>query len=176
MQIFSNLLFSLQNVKYICHINKLICQFVKYIIMGDFCESEKRKLDKLNKFQLHHRFKRIGWSIVIIAFLLMIAKKFVDEPTWVKPALTNLMIIGLLMVSLAKEKIEDELIVKLRSQSYRLAFIFGVVYSLVQPYIEYGVDYLVNSQKEDSGFSYFQVLLFMLVVQIMFFAQFKRAA
>ncbi len=139
-----------------------------------FCESERRKLDRMNKFQLPHSYKRIGWGIVIVSFLLMIAKKFVDEPTWVKPILTNLMIVGFLLVSLAKEKIEDELIEKLRAQSYRLAFVFGVVYSLVQPYIEYGVDYLLNEEKAEIGFSYFQVLIFMLVVQIMFFNNLKR--
>lgn len=142
--------------------------------MSDFCESEGKRLDKMNKFQLPHRFKRIGWSVVIIAFLLMIAKKFVDEPTWVKPVLTNVMIIGFLLVSLAKEKIEDELITKLRSQSYRLAFIFGVVYSLVQPYVNYGFDVLINQEEASMDFGYFQVLIFMLLVQIMFFANLKR--
>ncbi|MFD2567591.1 hypothetical protein [Pseudotenacibaculum haliotis] len=139
-----------------------------------FCESERKRLDKMNKFQLAHRFKRIGWVIVIIAFVLMIAKKFVDEPSWVKPVLTNLMIVGFLLISLAKEKVEDELIDKLRAQSYRLAFILGVVYSLVQPYVEYGVDYLFNQEKAEMGFSYFQVLIFMLLVQIMFFTNLKR--
>ncbi len=139
-----------------------------------FCESERKRLDKMNKFQLAHRFKRIGWIVVIIAFVLMIVKKFVDEPSWVKPVLTNLMIVGFLLISLAKEKVEDELIDKLRAQSYRLAFILGVVYSLVQPYVEYGVDYLFNQEKAEMGFSYFQVLIFMLLVQIMFFTNLKR--
>jgi hypothetical protein len=142
--------------------------------MTEFCESERKRLEKMNKFQLPNRFKKIGWVVVLIAFALMIAKKFIDEPSWVKPVLTNLMIVGFLLVSLSKEKIEDELIVKLRGQSYRLAFVFGVLYSLVQPYVEYGVEYLINAEEANISFSYFQVLLFMLVVQIMFFAQFKR--
>jgi hypothetical protein len=142
--------------------------------MSKFCESERKRLEKMNKFQLSNRFKKIGWIVVLFAFALMIAKKFVDEPTWVKPILTNLMIVGFLLVSLAKEKVEDELIVKLRAQSYRLAFVLGVLYSLVQPYIEYAVDYLIDGDEASFGFGYFQVLLFMLLVQIMFFAQFKR--
>ena len=142
--------------------------------MSDFCEGERRRLDKLNNFQLPNQYKKIGWYFVLFIFLLMIAKKFVEEPTWVKPVLKNLMIIGFLVISLAKEKIEDELIVKLRSQSYRLAFILGVIYSLVQPYIEYAVDYALNSDNPTMGFSYFQVLIFMLIVQIGFFEQFKR--
>jgi len=148
----------------------------KIYTMSDFCESERKRLDKLNNFQLPNRYKKIGWYFVLFVFILMIAKKFVDEPTWVKPLLRNCMIVGFLIISLAKEKIEDELIVKLRGQSYRLAFVLGVVYSLVQPYIEYAVDYMLNTDDASMGFSYFQTLIFMLVVQIGFFEQFKRYA
>lgn len=144
--------------------------------MSDFCESERKRLDKLNNFQLPNQYKKIGWYFVLFIFLLMIAKKFVEEPSWVKPVLRNCMIVGFLIISLAKEKVEDELLVKLRAQSYRLAFVFGVIYSLVQPYIELGVDTLLNSDQASMGFSYFQTLIFMLVVQIGFFEQFKRYA
>lgn len=144
--------------------------------MSDFCESERKRLDRLNNFQLPNKYNRIGWYFVLFVFVLMIAKKFVDEPSWVKPVLRNSMIVGFLIISLAKEKIEDELMVKLRAQSYRLAFVFGVIYSLVQPYIELGVDYLFNADQASMGFSYFQTLIFMLVVQIGFFEQFKRYA
>ena len=59
--------------------------------MSTFCENEKKRLDRMNKFQLSNTFKRVGWIVVLIAFALMIAKKFYEEPSWVKPALTNLM-------------------------------------------------------------------------------------
>ena len=144
--------------------------------MSEFCESERKRMDRLNNFQLPNQYKKIGWYFVLFVFILMIAKKFIDEPSWVKPLLRNAMILGFLVISLAKEKIEDELIVKLRAQSYRLAFVFGVIYSLIQPYIEYVVDYLFNSDHATMGFSYFQTLIFMLVVQIAFFEQFKRFA
>jgi hypothetical protein len=144
--------------------------------MSDFCESERKRMNWLNSFQLPNQYKKIGWYFVLLVFILMIAKKFIDEPNWIKPVLKNAMILGFLIISLSKEKIEDELITKLRAQSYRLAFVFAVVYSLVQPYIEYGVDYLFNTNEVSMGFSYFQVLIFMLVVQIGFFEQFKRSA
>ncbi len=143
--------------------------------MSNFCESEEKRLERLNRFQLSNGFKKIGWGIVLISFLLMIAKRFFEEPEWVKPLLTNIMILGFLLISIAKDKVEDELIIKLRAQSYRLALIFGVIYSLVQPYIEYGVEYLLNSGEANMSFSYFQLLIFMLVVQIAFFEQFKRS-
>ncbi|MDJ0645857.1 MAG: hypothetical protein QNJ57_07750 [Flavobacteriaceae bacterium] len=138
-----------------------------------FCEAERRRLDKLNKFQLPHKFKKIGWSIVLMSFLLMIAKIFFNEPLWVKTVLNNIFLLGLLMVSISKEKVEDELIVSLRAQSYRLAFTIGVLYAIIQPLIEYFVDTLL--QKEPSlGFSYFQVLIFMLFIQLAFFESLKK--
>lgn len=139
-----------------------------------YCEKERSRLEKMYNFQLPNRFKKVGWGVVIGAFILMIVKKFVDEPSWVKPLLSNIFIIGFLIISLSKEKIEDEFIDSLRSKSYRLAFVMGVIYSVIQPYVEYGVDYLIHGEVSESGFSYFQVLVFMLIVQITFFYQLKR--
>jgi hypothetical protein len=142
--------------------------------MGNYWDRDNERLERMSKFQLPNRYKKIGWIIVVIAFVLMVAKKFIDEPSWLKPFFINMLIIGFLLVSLAKEKIEDELIVKLRAQSYRFAFVFGVVYSLTQPYINYAVSYLFDSEKASIDFTYFQVLIFMLIVQILSFRQFKR--
>lgn len=140
-----------------------------------YCEKERSRIEKMNKFQLSPKFKKIGVIIAIIAFGLMIAKKFFDEPTWVKPLLSNILLIGLLMISIAKDKIEDEYIDSLRSQSYRLAFVLAVIYSLIQPAINYTVDVLLNKTSEALyDFDYFQVLFFMLIVQILFFKQMKR--
>lgn len=140
------------------------------------CESEKRRLNKLNKFQLSHKFKKIGWSLFAITFLLMIARKLFDiEPSWIKPLLKNVMIFSLLLVSLAKDKIEDEMIEKLRAQSYRLAFIIGVFYSFTLPYIGYAVDFLLGKEDVALDNDYFTIMLSMLAVQIMFFATLKRA-
>lgn len=138
-----------------------------------FCEKERKRYEKLNKFQLAHRYKKVGTIVVIVTAIAMILKGIVSEPAWVKPLLQNFMILGFLLISLSKERVEDELMETLRAQSYRLAFVIGVVYSLVQPYIEYGVEYLLKEEASIS-FNYFQVLTFMLIVQIMFFEQSKR--
>ncbi len=144
--------------------------------MRDFCDTENNRLLRWGKFQLPNRFIKIGWSIIIGTFLLMIAKKFVDEPTWVKPILRNVMILGFLIVSISKEKIEDELIASLRATSYRLALIIGVLYALVQPYVTYAVENLIDPGNAELDNSYFQVLLYILLVQIMFFNALKRSS
>lgn len=144
--------------------------------MGSYCDSETSRLKRWSNFQLPNRFIKIGWGIIIGSFVLMIAKKFVDEPSWVKPALRNIMILGFLMVSISREKIEDEFVASLRSISYRLAIVIGVLYALVQPYVTYAVELLIDpdSAKVDDG--YFQVLLYILLVQILFFNVLKRSA
>jgi hypothetical protein len=138
------------------------------------CEKERSYVEKMNKFQLHHKFKKIGYILSLSAFALMIVKKFIDEPTWVKPVLSGILLIGMLIISLAREKLEDEYIDSLRSQSYRIAFILVIVYSLVQPLVNFGVGLLFDESEKLQVFDYFQVLFFMLVVQLMVFWQLKR--
>ncbi len=139
-----------------------------------FCEKERKNLEKLNKFQLGNQFKKIGLIIAIGSFILMIARKYFEDSEWIRPVLHGLLLIGLLIISVSKEKIEDEYVDSLRSQSYRLAFIMAIVYSLVQPLINYAVAVLFNQDDNLKGFSYFQVLFFMLIVQLLFFWQLKR--
>ncbi|QNM86323.1 hypothetical protein H9W90_04150 [Polaribacter pectinis] len=138
------------------------------------CERERSHLEKMNKFQLGNQFKKIGLIIAIGTFVLMIGRKYIEDSEWIRPILHGILLIGLLLISLSKEKIEDEFIDSLRSQSYRLAFIMAIVYSLVQPLVNYGVGNLLNQNEEMKSFSYFQVLFFMLIVQLMFFWQLKR--
>lgn len=138
-----------------------------------YCEKERNRLDKLRKFQLPNYYKRIGVISTIVIFALMIAKKFVEEPEWVKPVLTNLLLVSMLIISLSKDKIEDEYIDSLRSQSYRIAFILVVLYTFIQPAINYVVS-LILGEETDNGFSYFQALFFMLIVQLMFFYKLKK--
>lgn len=138
------------------------------------CERERKYIEKMNKFQLSNQFKKIGYYIAFGTFALMIAKKFIDEPIWVKPFLRGLILFGMLLISISKNKIEDEFIESLRSQSYRFAFILAVLYALIQPLINYGVGFLLNQNENFESFSYFQVLFFMLVVQLMVFWQLKR--
>lgn len=157
-------------------LNKVNLSNCKNIIMNkeSKCEAERRRLEKLNKFQLPNYYKKIGIISSIVIFSLMIAKKFFDEPSWVKPVLSGLLLVSMLLISLAKEKVEDEYIDSLRSQSYRFAFIIVIVYSLVQPLINYGVGMLFDKTEKLNGFDYFQVLFFMLVVQLLVFYKLKK--
>ena len=138
------------------------------------CERERSHLEKMNKFQLGNQYKKIGLIIAIGTFVLMIGRKYVEDSEWLRPILQGVLLLGLLVISLSKEKLEDEFVDSLRSQSYRLAFLMAIVYSLVQPLVNYGVAALLNQNDELKSFNYFQVLFFMLIVQLMFFWQLKR--
>lgn len=141
-----------------------------------FCEKERKRIEKLNKFQLPSKWKKIGWIIFGVSIILLFARKLITEEVWLRFLLRHTIILGLLIVSLSKEKLEDEFIDKLRSQSYRLAFIIGVLYSLIQPHVETAVRIVLEKSPKDAidAFSYFQVLILMLLIQVMFFEQLKR--
>lgn len=143
---------------------------------SSFCEKERSKIEKMYQFQLPHQFKKVGWFIVIGTFVVMLIRKIADvDVFWLKEVLRYIFLVGFLMISISKEKIEDEFVEMLRAKSYRVAFVFSVLYALVQPYVNYIVDFFLEKTPNDTNeFSYFQLLCFMLVVQIGVFWQFKR--
>ncbi|MDX6747309.1 hypothetical protein SHK09_10940 [Polaribacter sp. PL03] len=139
------------------------------------CEKERRNLKKMNKFQLKHKYKKLGLYITIVSFVAMILLLFLDESIWIKPVFQGVILIGLLVMSLSKEKIEDEYVDSLRSQSYRVAFISVVLYSVIQPIAIFIVGFIFKQGKVFESFNYFQVLYFMLLVQLLIFWVLKRA-
>lgn len=138
---------------------------------------EINRLQKLIKFRLPHRFMTIGIAIILLSIAMMFVRAFAmeGETEWLKQLLQKTLLVGMLLMSLAKDKIEDEMTISLRAQSYAIAFVTGVIYALVMPYVEFGVSNAVHSGGEvfkDLGD--FQVLLFMLMIQLMFYHNLKR--
>lgn len=139
---------------------------------------ENKRLEKITNYRLPHHFKKIGIGIFVLSFLGIMSKLFIDgDSTLINEISKKGLLIGMLLISISKEKIEDELTIKLRAQSYTIAFIIGVIYALVMPYVEYGVSNAVHSGGETfKDLGDFQVLLFMLMIQLMFYYTLKRAA
>ncbi len=141
-------------------------------------ESEKQKLDKLSSFKLPNYFKKIGWTIFGVTLILVLIFKIIENPN---PIISTIckkgMLVGLLVIALAREKVEDEMIEKLRGKSFSAAFIFGVLYALVQPLVNYFVGVTINSEPTTySDLGDFQVLWFMLFIYVMLFKLYKRIA
>ncbi|NRD24046.1 hypothetical protein HNV10_12370 [Winogradskyella litoriviva] len=138
---------------------------------------ERKRFQKLIKFRLSHRFMTIGVAIVIVSIVGMFVRAFAldNEVEWLKQLLQKTLLVGMLIMSMSKDKVEDEMTIALRAQSYAIAFVVGVIYALIMPYVEYGVSNLVHSGGEAfKDLGDFQVLLFMLMIQLMFYHNLKR--
>ncbi|MCC1483597.1 hypothetical protein [Winogradskyella immobilis] len=142
-----------------------------------FAECEARGLHKLINFRLPRYCFTLGLTITGLSILAMFVRAFALEgdTEWLKLLLQKTLLVGLLLISIAKDPIEDELIIKLRAQSYTYAFMTGVIYALVMPYVEFGVSNVLKPEGEAfHNLGDFQVLLFMLMVQVLCFNTLKR--
>lgn len=147
--------------------------------IDSFCEGERRRLNKLQSFlSLPNYFKKIGVACFVVSMIALFSiRYFVESPETIKLALKNVILISMLLIALAREKVEDELIEKLRGQAYTIAFICGVIYALVQPYVNYFVKVLLEPDKASySQMGEFIVLWFMLCIYLCFFHGLKRVS
>ncbi|MBT8375522.1 MAG: hypothetical protein HKN99_00590 [Winogradskyella sp.] len=141
-----------------------------------FIEYDRKMFHKLLKYRLPNQFLKIGLVVSVLSISLMFFRSFAMEgdTEWLKLVLQKTLLVGMLIMSVSKDKEEDEMTQQLRAQSYMIAFIVGVVYALVMPYVEFGVSNAVHAGGEAyKDLGDFQVLLFMLLIQLMFYHQLK---
>lgn len=135
---------------------------------------EQRKIDKLKKYQLPNTFKKIGIIIAVFSFVLLMINGFFIDNLIIREATKYTLLIGMLIISISKEKIEDERIAQLRMQSYTVAFIAGVILALFQPFANILVDFLLGASEpamKDTGD--FVTLWTLLSVQLFYFELLK---
>lgn len=85
---------------------------------------------------LPHWFKWVGLGIAGGILLVTIMSKVLALPFVMgKDMLTSVVYIGLLLVVLAKERVEDELLMRIRLKAYAASFIYGVCYVVMDPII-----------------------------------------
>lgn len=138
-------------------------------------ECETNNLEKLGKYQLPNILKKIGFSIFAAFFVLLLFGKFISPGLEQNFFIKYGLLIALLVVSISKEKIEDELITKLRMQSYAFAFIGGVIFSLVLPFFDYAIDFIFEKQESIfNSLGDWSILWFLLSVQVFYFELLKR--
>lgn len=143
-----------------------------------FCEAEYRRLKKIQNYQylLPNHYKKVGIALLIASLAALITRKYLFEDVGLVQEIGRKgMLLALLLITLSKEKIEDELITKLRGQAFAVAFIAGVIYTLVQPLINYLVALIIKPENATySDLGDFIVMWFMLVIYLSFFYMFKR--
>ena len=141
-----------------------------------FVECERNRIQKLLNFRFPSSFKWIGVFLLVSAFVLFFFRQqFTEQADLLQSIGRTIFIIGLLFISLARDKEEDEMTIVIRAQSYAIAFILGVIYALIMPYIEFGVSNIVSEETQAyKELGNFQLLSFMLLIQLGFYHTLKR--
>jgi hypothetical protein len=139
-----------------------------------------RKIDKYTNFLLPNKFKRIGLALYMLAFISYLAVVLFVEDVWYCCLFQNLAkmiaILGLLMIAISKEKIEDELIAKIRMQSYHYAVIGTVIVQFFISFfplifvLPFPAETLKITKSIDVS-----VLLYLLLIKVIIFQKLKKA-
>ena len=143
-------------------------------------QEEHSKLMRIINFRLPHVYKRIGLIGAITIFIFLIIYKAYGANTLIiKDVLRTIMIVFLLMASLSKERFEDEFIQHIRSQSYVIAFVCAIGYSIILPLVAYIMDILITNIRGEGTISFhetssFEVMFMLVCFQLLFFETLKR--
>jgi len=142
-------------------------------------EGDIEKIDKITGFQLPNKFKIVGLVIFIVSLIssIMLDVYLKDDKylNIFKRIAVSTGILGLLIISISKEKIEDELIAKIRMQSYNYAAIGAVIVYLIMPFINLAFVACFSSIPEMDGSKDVSVLGALLTIQILTFRRLKKA-
>ncbi len=107
---------------------------------------------------LPRKFKMIGVVIILLSIVAMVIFK-TTMPHLLKDGkvfLLNGLILGLLIIVLSKDKMEDEMLMAMRQRGMAASFIGGVVLVIISPFI----DILLQGPVETMPAQ--QVIMFML--------------
>ena len=143
-------------------------------------EGDIEKIDKFTGYQLPNKFKIVGLVVVIVSVLSIITslKLYMLDVKYhelfERIALSS-SVIGLLIISISREKIEDELIGKIRMQSYNYAVIVTVLVYLTLPFIHFTIESILSSMPKIEGSKDVAVLALLLTIQILTFRKLKKA-
>ena len=136
------------------------------------CESSK--IEKLLKLQLPNGFKKIGFTIAILSLLGVFLNKYTLKAELLPDYLRYMIVVGLLLVVLSRDKIEDEFIQKLRLHSFLIAFVWAVGYAMFVPIMHLIKDSIMGNPIEFVEAGDFVILWTLMCNQILFFAVLKR--
>jgi hypothetical protein len=124
---------------------------------------------------LPHKYFKIGIVLTIASFVGVISLNIMGDYVTAKLIIKNLMLVSVLMIAISKDKEEDEMTLKLRSQAFVFAFIWGVLYAAAQPFINMAADFFISDENKGwTQLSVNQVLFFMLMIQLSFYHFSKR--
>ncbi|WP_426062340.1 hypothetical protein [Flavobacterium sp. DSP2-3-1] len=142
-------------------------------------EGDIEKINKFIGYQLPNKFKIVGLVLFITSILSIIAfESFFGNSKYYglldRIAQTGL-VLGLLIISISKEKMEDELMIKIRLQSYNYAVMGAVLLYLIMPFVNYALYFNNSYTPKMNGSKDVAVLALLLTIQILTFRKLKKA-
>lgn len=138
-------------------------------------EYERKSLEKMKKYQLPNVYKKVGIGVIIISAAAIILNKSFLDIIYLTQIAKYGILLGLLLVSISKDKIEDEFIADLRMRSFTFAFISGVVITLTNPFFSFLANAVFDKQQDNfKGVGDWQVLWILLSVQVFYFEFLKK--
>lgn len=143
-------------------------------------EDDIAKIDKFTSYLLPNKFKIVGLVIVIFSILSIVtsSKNYLLDDKYhdlfERIALSG-MVFGTLIISISREKIEDELIAKIRMQSFHYAVLGTVLFYLAIPFVHFTIKVLLSDMPTIEGSKDVSVLGVLLMMQILTFKKLKKA-
>lgn len=92
----------------------------------------------------------LGIAIGLLSIVMVLLRAFAmgGDIERLELLLQRRLLVGMLIMSWSKDKVEGVMTIGLRSQSYAIAFIIGVLYTIIMPYVEFGVSKVLHSGGE----------------------------
>jgi hypothetical protein len=142
-------------------------------------EGDIEKINKFIGYQLPNKFKIVGLVLFITSILsIIVFESFFGNSKYYglldRIAQTGL-VLGLLIISISKEKMEDELMIKIRLQSYNYAVMGAVLLYLIMPFVNYALYFNNSYTPKMNGSKDVAVLALLLTIQILTFRKLKKA-
>jgi len=139
-------------------------------------DCEQSKMERLLNFKLPNKMKIVGWAIMLVSLVVILSTSLFDGDFEIlKLILKRTILLGLLIVVVSREKIEDERIQLIRAKAFGSTFLIAVIYVLVQPIVNFIAATIFEPEEaifEDLGD--FVIVWFLLVVYLMVFYVLKR--
>ena len=123
---------------------------------------------------LPRTFKKVAFGIMSVSALLVVFSIFkvlpIDKEV-VKTIAKSGFLISLLLLVISRNKIEDELTLRIRLQAFAASFIYGVVIIIVEPFISM---LLGDSFLSDRGVTELLISMFFFYFLMMFLMKKNR--
>jgi len=137
------------------------------------------KIDEITSYQLPNRFKIIGLVSFIVSilsiFIILICLENNKNQDLFQRIVWTIAILSLMSIAISKEKVEDELIAKIRLQSYHYAVIATVIGFLILPFFNYLTGLLFTSIPKIEGSKDIPIFAILFITQILTFRKLKKA-